>query len=163
MAGDALDHAEGQGVDVGPTIQGQALSLFGRGVASRTDHSAAAEQLSTGSPGKGVSQAEVSDPQAGVLAKEQVGWLDVAVNDALSVGVIQCPAGLEGHRQHLRRGQGATRGEDAPQAAAPKIFGHQVGLAVDSPVVDGHHMGVGQRGHQASFGPEAIHECFITY
>ena len=29
VASDALDHAEGQGVDVGPTIQSQALGLFG--------------------------------------------------------------------------------------------------------------------------------------
>ena len=97
------------------------------------------------------------------MAKKQVGRLDVAVDDALPVGVIQCPAGLEGHRQHLRRGQGAARGKDAPQAAAPEVLGHQVGLAVDPPVVDRHHVGVGQRSHQAGLSPEAVHECLVAY
>ena len=157
-----LYHAQRQGVHVGSAVQRQALGLLRRGVPGGADHPTAAVQLTAGDPGEGLSQPEVGDAEASVLSEQEVGRLDVPMDDALSVGVVQGPAGLEGDHQHLRRTEGAARREDAPEAAATQVLGHQVGLSVDPPVVDGHHVGIGQRRHEAGLGPEPLHERLVA-
>ena len=105
MAGDALDHAQRQGVHVGAAVQGSALGLLRRRVTGRANHPTTTKQFAADRAGQSVGEAEVGDAESGILAKQQVGRLHVPVNDALPVSVIQSPAGLESHHEHLGRGQ----------------------------------------------------------
>ena len=71
-------------------------------------------------------QAEVGDAQAAVLAEQQVRRLDVAVDEALAVGVVEAPGRLETDEQRLGRASAAAGVEHAPQAAAAEVLADQV-------------------------------------
>jgi hypothetical protein len=85
-------HAER--IDVGAVVHGHPLGqgLLRTHVADRADqvagHGHAGVTLHAG-------QAEVGDPQLAAPVDEQVGRLDVAMDDALVVGVLQRPGGLQ--------------------------------------------------------------------
>ena len=46
-------------------------------------------------------QPEVGNPEVPVLAEQEVGRLDVTVDDSLGVGVVEGPAGLKEDGQDL--------------------------------------------------------------
>ena len=94
-----LDEHEAERVHVGPAVDRLALGLLGRGVAGGAEHRAL--RLGPRRLGERAGQPEVGDAQAGVLAEEQVGGLDVAVDEAAAVGVVEGPGGLEADEQRL--------------------------------------------------------------
>ena len=79
-AGDRLHQHQGQRVDVAAPVERAAGRLLGRDVAGGAQHDALG--LGPGGLGQRPGQAEVGDPQPPVLAEEQVGGLDVAVDEA---------------------------------------------------------------------------------
>ena len=71
---------------------GVAVELFGRHVAERAEDVAGVGQvLLIG----GLGEAEVGDPDTAMSVEEQVARFDVAVDDALLVGVLEGLGGLE--------------------------------------------------------------------
>ena len=75
-----------------------------------------------------------------VLAEQEVGRLDVTMDDSLGVGVVEGPAGLKEDGQDLCRAERPAAVEDAAQTPAGQVFGDQVGVAVDAPIEDPHHL-----------------------
>jgi hypothetical protein len=49
---------------------------------------------------RGLGQAEVGHPHVAVVVQQQVARLDVAVEDALAVGILQCLGGLDADVGH---------------------------------------------------------------
>ncbi len=102
LAGDALVEHEGQAVDVGLAVEHPALHLLGSGVAGRAQHGPV--RLGPGRLGQGPGQAEVGDPQPALGVEEQVGRLDVAVDEPAAVGVVEPGAGLDADAHAPARG-----------------------------------------------------------
>ena len=160
-AGDGLDQGEAEGVDVGPAVDRLALGLLGRGVAGRAEHRALG--LGPGRLGQGPGQAEVGDAEAAVVAEEEVGGLDVAVDEPAAVGVVEAPGGLEADEEGLRRGEAGAAVEHGPEAPAAEVLGDEVGgAAVVAPVVDGEDVGVVQGRRGLGLGPEATEEGVVV-
>ena len=80
LPGDALDQHQPEGVDVGLPVDRLAPGLLRRGVAGGAEHGAL--RLGPGRLGQGPGEAEVGDAQAAVVAEQEVGGLDVAVDEA---------------------------------------------------------------------------------
>ena len=158
--GDGLDEHDGQRVHVGLAREGLALGLLGRRVPCRTEHCAL--RLGPGRLGQGPGQTEVGDAQALVVAEQQVGGLDVAVDETPAVGVVQRPGGVEAHGERLGRGQQVAGVEQGPQAPTREVLGDDERHLVVSPVVDGHHVGVVEGGRGPGLGREPPQELGIA-
>ena len=130
LTGDRLDQRQGQRVDVGLAVDGLAPGLLGRGVAGRAEHDAGG--LGPRRLGEGPGQAEVGDAQPAVLAEQEVGGLDVAVDEAPAVGVVEAAGRLEADQQRLRRRQRRPRSSIGAQAAAAEVLEHEVRRARSS-------------------------------
>ncbi len=163
MAGHPFDHAESKRVDVRPSVQRRTLSLFRRGVAGRSDDATTTKDLAAGCAGESLGQTKVGDSETGVLAEEEVGAFNVSMDNSLTMSMVESSAGLERYGQHLRRTERATRRENAPEAAASQILGHQKGLTIYTPVVDRDHVGIGQGGHETGLSPESTYKGLVAY
>ena len=84
-AGDRLVEHERQRVDIGASVDTVAEGLFGRRIPGRADRHPG--RLGQRRLGQGARQAEVGDAQAGLVVEEEVGGLDVAVDEAPGVRV----------------------------------------------------------------------------
>ena len=86
-----LVQGQPQAVDVGPGVA-LAVEPLGGHVADGADDVAGVGQV----VGVGrLGQAEVGDPDVAVSVEQEVGRLDVAMKDALAVGVVQCKGDLD--------------------------------------------------------------------
>ena len=160
-AGDRLDEDEAERVHVGLAVDGLALGLLRRGVAGGAEHGAL--RLGPRRLGQGAGQAEVGDAQPAVVAEQEVGGLDVAVDEAAAVGVVEGPGGLEADEQGLRRREPDALVEHGAQAAAAEVLGDDVGRAVVvAPVVDGDDVRVVQGRGRLRLGPEAAEEGVVV-
>ena len=119
----ASTSVEGQRVDVALAVERLAPGLLGRRVAGGAEHRA--RRLGPGRLGEGPGQAEVGDAQPAVLAEEEVGGLDVAVDEAPAVGVVEAPAGLEPDEQRLGRGESRPRSSIARRLPPPRYSSDQ--------------------------------------
>ena len=85
--GGRLHQHQGQGVDVGLGVERLAPHLLGGGVAGGADHGAG--RFGPGRLGQGPGQTEVGDADPALVVEEQVGRLDVPVDQAAPVGVVE--------------------------------------------------------------------------
>ena len=160
-AGEDLVEDGPEGVDVHPVIDVSeaARRLLGRHIGRGADHVAVAGQLPVaglaerlvvigGDPGiRGADllrQAPVGEHHLPELAEDDVGGLDVPVDDALLVGVGHAVTDLREPRQHLRCGR--PLGADVGPQREPAEQAHdQAGGAVEAAhVVHRHDVGVAQ-------------------
>ncbi len=158
--GHRLVEDERQRIDVGPTVDAVAERLLGCGVAGRSHRRP--RRLGQRSLGQSTGQAEVRHAEAAFFVEEEVGGLHVTVDEAAGVGVGEALGRLGSDRDRL--GQAETRSlvEHVPQRPPAQEFEHQErSLGVLTPVVDGEHMGVGQRRRGLRLGAEPAQEAAV--
>ena len=99
-------------------------------------------------------EAEVGDVRLAAVVQEDVGRLEVAVEHAALVGVVN---GV-GHRRQQPRGVARRQGpRRLGETASLEEFHTQIGVAVtDADVVNGHDVGVVEAGGGLGLGPEAL-------
>ena len=102
VAGNSLDEHDRERVQVGAPIKWGRRRLFGRRVARGPDH-AARRGLGPARLREDLRQAEVGDVREAVLVEEKVRRLDIAVNQAARVRVLQRARDLTAERNGLRR------------------------------------------------------------
>src|SRR5204862_1286362 len=106
---------------------------------------------------KGFGDAEVAHQHPAAFLYHDVGGLDVAVDDAVAVRVLQGAAGLLEDAERLLEGEGARLLEDLGQGA-PFDALHRVPEegAGGADAVDGDDVGVVERGGDLGFALEAF-------
>jgi hypothetical protein len=108
-------------------------------------------------------QAEVGDPEAAVGVEQQVGRLDVTVDQAALVGVVQSCRRLEPHPHRLLRGQEGIGVVDLAEAAPGQVLEHQIRLVVLlAPVEHLQDVRVVEGGDGPRLGPEPPEEVGVT-
>ena len=160
LAGHGFDEHEGQRVHVAAPGQRAALGLLGRGVAGGAQHGAGG--LGDGGVGQCPGEAEVGDAQALVVAEQQVGGLQVPVDQALAVGVVQTLGGLEPDERRLRQAQPSAPVEHGPQGTAADELGDEERHLLVAPVVDGQQVGVVEAGRDLCLGVEPADEAVVV-
>ena len=106
---------------------------------------------------------EVGDPDDAVLVEEKVRGLDVPVDQTAPVRVLEAGRDLAAHVRRLRRGQPDPGVEHPPQRAADKqLQDHEGDAVVLTPVVDGHDVGVVERGGELGLGSEPAQETDVV-
>ena len=160
LAADRLDDHQGERVDVAAAVERGALGLLGRGVAGGAEHRAGG--LGPGGLGEGAGEAEVGDAQAALVVEEEVGRLDVAVDEAPAVGVLERTGGLEADLPGLGRVEAVAGVEQAPQRTAAEQLGDEVGHVALAPVVHRHDVRVVEAGGVVRLGPEPLEELRVV-
>ena len=114
-----------------------------------------AERFGDRSLGERAGKTEISDKKAPVVVEEEVGRLDVTVDEATSVGVGEPMGGLGTDRGRLLRAEQAAGVQQGPQAPTAEVLEHEIGNAVlVAPVVDVQDVAVVQRRRQSRLGLE---------
>src|SRR5581483_2625381 len=80
--------------------------------------------------GEGASDAEVGDRQPALVVKEQVGGLDIAVDQPTAVRVLEAARGLEADVYGLSGREHDAAVEHVAQAAAAEVLEDQVGARI---------------------------------
>jgi hypothetical protein len=160
LTGDRLHQHQGQRVDVGLPVEGGTLSLLRRGVAGRSQHGIG--RLRPGRLGQRPGDPEVGDGEAALVVEQQVGGLDVPVDETLAVGIVQAVGHLEPHLEGLGRGEAVPPVQEIPKAAPLEELKHQVRAVLGlAPVVDPHDVGVVERRRLLGLGSEAAQEDLV--
>ena len=160
-AGEHLEEHQPGGVDVAARVGDAALDLLGGEVGDGAQQHAlgAGDGLAGHRPG----QAEVGDLDRAVVVDDDVLGLDVAVDQALGVGLGER---LQHRLEHVERGPGreqALLAQDVAQGLAGHVLHRQEDAAVVLALVEhGHHVGVRQRRARAGLAAEAGDEALVV-
>ncbi len=151
-AGEQFVEDGAQGPDVGSRGQGRRRGgLLGGHVARRADDRPLVRQgpLLAADP---LGQAEVGDVRLAAGIEEDVGRLEVAVQDAVPVGLMHRPR----HRGHQAGGGPAVAGQPrqvaVEAAAVDQLHGEEGVALMPTGLVDGHDVGVIQAGQRPRLG-----------
>lgn len=149
VAGEQLVEEAAERVEVtGRAQRGISAGLLGRHVGRGADDDAGHGQGVVGGLGK-TRDAEVAQFRgiAGGLVEEDVGRLEVAVDDAAAVGCLQGLADLDRPGQGLGNGERAA-GEGVQRPSVDEVHGQEEDPAAvevgDAMLPDGNNVGVGQ-------------------
>ena len=160
LPGQHLVEDDAQRVDVGPVIDLQRpLHLLRGHVVQRAHHLPRPGQREVaGVAAQQLGQAEVGDLHAALAVQQDVLRLDVAVDDALLVGVLQGVADLRHDPQRLLRLQVAVA-QQLPQVDAVHVLHDEVVEAAGlAEIVDGDDVGMAEPGQGAGLAVEALGE-----
>ena len=145
-----LGHGDGERKHVAAPVQQPPIDLLRGHIGGRADHRARLRQPVVG---EDVGDAEVHKFRRAVGADEHVVGLDVAVNDAAPVRVLQRVGDLGGHRQRLSGGHRAEALEaGAQRLALQMLHGDELPPVLGvSHLVDGDDGRVGEGGDGPRF------------
>ena len=142
--GQELEEDDAQRVEVGLLVERVALDLLGRHVGRGADahdegrvavHVLAQVQR----------QAEIEDLRLVVAGDQDVGWLDVTMDDALPVRIIERHAALENDADDPVQGQQAVDPGMVLEREAVDVLHRQIGIVVlDDALVDLGDVGMGE-------------------
>ena len=144
-----------------PAVHRQPLHLFGRHVVRRPhDRSRHGELLGSGDLG----DAEVGDLGRPIGGDHDVGRLDVAVNDALLVGVVEGVGGLRQDAEHPLRRHGSLFRQPLIHGRPVHVLHgdvRQVVLLLH--VVNGDDAGMGEDSRRSRFPEKALPQAFLLF
>jgi len=105
---------------------------------------------------------EVGDLHVVLVVDEDVGRLDVAMHDALPVGMIERHAALEDDADRAVYRQQLVEAAVALQRATRKVLHHHIGLCrLDRSIVDADDVGVVQTARHHLLGPEQLDQAAV--
>ena len=153
--GEALVEHERQRVEVGAPVEALAANLLGREVLGGAHHHVVAGEVVAG--GEALGDAEVGQQHATVGRDEDVAGLDVAVDEAGAVGLVE-GAGDGGADVDRQLGPEPLLGvEQLAQALAVDELHHdRLAAVVDEDVVDADDVGVAEPGDGDRLAAEAL-------
>ena len=161
LAGQQLVDHHPQRVEVRTGVGRLAVDLFGRQVLDGARHRAFG--LADVGVGEGVSQSEVGNLHRAIRGDQDVLGLDVAVDDAVAVGMVQGCQHLEGDLGHLGRLQPAVLQQHRPEVRPPdELHDHEIRAVGGAPVVHVDDVGVVQHGGGPGLPAEAIDEAPVA-
>ena len=157
-AGEQLVHHAAEGEDVGAMIDRQATRLLGRHVADRAhDQPGRGVQCrgAVGGGGDGPRQTEVEHLDVSVAGDDDVGRLEIAMDDVPVVCGRERAGNLRPVFDRLSRRHRPAR-DDLGQRLTLKQLGDRVGArAIPADVIDRDDMGVGEAGERLHLALEA--------
>ena len=159
LAGDRFHQHQGEGVAVAAGVD-RAPNLFGGGIPGGAHDRPG--RLRPARLGQRPGQPEIRHPHVTVLVEEEVGRLDVPVDEAPGVGVGQGGGDLATHGGGLGRRETLPPVQQAPQAPTLEELEHHERGVVLAPVVDVDDSGVVEGGGQLGLGPEAAQEAGVV-
>ncbi len=164
LARDRLVEHAAERVDVGARVDRALLELLGRGVVERPDHAPHLRDLRLRA--QVLHQAEVGQDGVHLVAgdlDQDVGGLDVAVDDPGRVGGVERVADLRDEARGEQRFEPALGAQQARQVGALDVAHRHVQQPVLlARVVDRDHVGMLDRGRRAELAPEAPAELVVV-
>lgn len=161
LAGQHVHHADSQGVNVSPVIDGLGVVrlLWGNEVWG-TNTNARCRQFQILGQILGQSHIGNLDIPSGI--QEQVGGLDVSVNNSLLASLTQCLCRLQGEAKRVCHTQSSMMG-DMPGKVLPfhKLHHQVVLLAFLSEIMDLHNVRVIEGGGCLGFSYESGNESLV--
>jgi len=160
LAGEHLVEHDAEGVDVGARIGLAGVLLGGHVVGGAHDDIGPGE--AAGGTGGGAGEAEVGELGAPILGEEDIGGLDVAVDDALAVRELQGIANLAGDGEGLL-GIESGPAQDAAEVGAVHVFHDEIEVALAglAEVVHGDDAAMLELGEGAGFALKAGEEIAV--
>ena len=154
-----LVHDHAQGVDIRTVIHPGASGLLGRDVMDGAQGLLGQRVLGGGDAG----DAEIGDLDAAVLEDHHVMGLDVPVDDAAAVGVLQRLGDLHGKMQRFPPGKGGALIHILLQRDPVDQLHHDiVQIVVFGHVVDADDVGMGQHGNRLGLAVKTAAEIRVV-
>ena len=162
-AGEELVEDEAEGVDVGGGGDGLAGDLLGAGVLGREAPDVGHGLEGLGGVVEDGGDAEVEEARASVVADDDVGGLEVSVDDEVGVGVLDGGADLVEEVEALVEGEVVVLGVVGDGLAVDEL-GDEEGLGVvgDAGVEEACDVGVVEGGEDLSLAPESSLEVGVV-
>ena len=157
-SGHHLIHDDAQGIQVGAVVRIAALGLLGRNVVDGAQSLLGQGVALAHDPGN----AEVHHLDGAVFQHHHIVGLDVPVDNAPAVGMLQTLGDLHGKMQSLLPVQNALALHILPQGnAVDQLHHNEVGAVGGGNVVDLHNVGMAQHGNCLALRMEAPDKFLI--
>ena len=160
--------------EVAPSVEFLATRLFGRHVGDGADSGAGTgEEKSLGIAesrsveagvmiGEKLGEAKIQDFDAAAVGNENVGGLDVAMDDALFVGGVESIGKLDADFNGARNGKGAEGDGFVEGLAFEQLHGDEGAAILFFDGVNGANAGMIERGGRAGFAEETFEGLFVA-
>jgi len=157
-SGQHLVQDDAQGVQIGPVIHDHTLGLLWRHIVWGAQHGAGAGQPA-GVAGAGDAKVGHFGPAVG--AEQDIGRLDVAMNQAAAVGKVKGAAHLLDDLQRLLLTEGAPGQSIEQGSPLQTLHGDIVNAGLLTHIVDGDDVGVAELGSGAGLALKAGDEFWV--